>query len=173
MKVPTYLLPAERDELLSVVADHPRDRAIVTLFLYAGLRLAELCALDWADVEVARRTIHVGGPRARLVGLHREVEEAVRAYLDARNRFADFEAELGFPLYQHPVLFLSSRSQRINWRTVEQLLDRYTARCSFGASRRITPTVLRDTFARDLLATGADPHRVAQVLGLASVARYR
>ena len=54
---PRALTEAEQRSLLRFVAASPsaRDRAIATVFFYAGLRLSELAALDMADVALSAR----------------------------------------------------------------------------------------------------------------------
>ncbi len=159
-KPPTYLRTAERDELLGAIAD-PRDRAIVTLFLFGGLRLNELVMLDVADVDCANRTVHIRfakGGKERTVGLHRLAEEALGTYLATRRD-------------PHPALFLSNRRRRASLRTIQHMLDRYTARCGFAARKRVTPHCLRHTFATHLMrASGRDLQIVQRALGHANIA---
>jgi site-specific recombinase XerD len=161
-KPPTYLKTAERDELLSVFAaiEHPRDKAIVTLFLFGGLRRNELVMLDRADADLRYRTVHIRyakGGKERTVGLHRMAEAAIRDYLATRHD-------------QHPALFLSSRRQRISKRTINYLLEKYVARCEFALRKRVTPHCLRHTFATALMrATNRDLQIVQRALGHSKV----
>lgn len=159
-KPPTWLRANERDELLSVI-DEPRDKAIVTLFLFGGLRLNELVMLDRGDVDLSYRTVQIRfgkGGKQRTVGLHSAADRALRDYLATR---AD-------PL---PALFLSNRRRRIDNRSVQHMLDRYTVRCGFAASKRVTPHCLRHTFATHLMrATGRDIQIVQRALGHSNIA---
>lgn len=159
-KPPTFLRAAERAELLGLVAD-VRDRAIVTTFLFGGLRLNELTHLDRGDVDFGNRTIHVRfakGGKERTVGLHREAAAALAAYLATR---AD-----GLP-----PLFLSNRRRRISNRMVQHLLGGYIARCSFADKKHVTPHCLRHSFATALIkATGGDIQIVQRALGHSNIA---
>lgn len=155
-KPPTYLKPSERDQLLAIV-DNPRDRAIISLFLYAGLRLNELVQLDRRDIDFDERTVLIRfakGGKWRKVGLHRIPEQAIRAYLATR-------------VEDDPALFLSQRRKRINWRSVEAMLDRYTAQLDLG--KRVTPHCLRHTFATMLLRQCRDLQIVQRALGHSSI----
>lgn len=157
-KPPTYLKAAERDELLAVFAaiEHPRDKAIVTLFLFGGLRRNELVMLDRADVDLRYRTVHIRyakGGKERTIGLHRMAEKAILEYLIERPD-------------PHPALFLSSRRQRISKRTINYLLEKYVRRCEFALRKRVTPHCLRHTFATSLMrATNRDLQIVQRALG--------
>lgn len=155
-KPPTYLKEAERDRLVAAVTD-PRDRAIVALFCYAGLRLNELVMLDRSDIDFGERTVLVRfakGGKWRKLGLHRIPEAALRAYLATR-------------VDDDPALFLSQRRRRINWRSVEAMLDRYTAELDFG--KRVTPHCLRHTFATSLLRRTKDLQLVQRAMGHSNI----
>lgn len=155
-KPPTYLKAWERDQLVSIV-DNPRDRAIISLFLYAGLRLNELVQLDRRDIDFEERTVLIRfakGGKWRKVGLHRIPDQAIRDYLATR-------------VEDDPALFLSQRRRRINWRSVEAMLDRYTDQLDLG--KRVTPHCLRHTFATMLLRQCKDLQIVQRALGHASI----
>jgi integrase/recombinase XerD len=155
-KPPTYLKEYERDQLLAIVED-PRDRAIISLFCYAGLRLTELVMLDRADVDLRERTVLVRfakGGKWRKLRLHQVPEAAIRAYLATR-------------IDPDPALFLSQRRQRINWRSVEAMLDRYTDKLNLG--KRVTPHCLRHTFATSLLRQCKDLQIVQRALGHSNI----
>lgn len=163
-KPPTYLRPRERDLLLAAADGHPRDRAILMVMCYAGLRLNETCMLDRADIDFEDRTILVRfakGGKWRRVGLNPKVAAALTSYLGTR---ADAE----------PALFLSGRRRRINWRTVEAMLDRYVAvvpdLAEIDARTPITPHVLRHTFATSLLRATRDLGIVQRAMGHSSIA---
>lgn len=52
------LSPADIDKLLGACKS-ARDTAVVALLLGSGLRRAELCALDWSDIDLKARTVIV------------------------------------------------------------------------------------------------------------------
>ena len=71
-----------------VVRQHRDDRAIALLPLYAGTRIAEIRALDVADVRLSARKgeLHlVGkGEKSRTVPVHPKLREALAAWLAER-----------------------------------------------------------------------------------------
>jgi integrase len=64
-----------------------RDRLLLALFAYAGLRRSELLGLDWQDVDLERRLLMVrkakGGPQ-RIVPIHPALEPLFVDYLRVR-----------------------------------------------------------------------------------------
>lgn len=154
-KPPTFLRADERDELLAAVA-HPRDRAILTLYLYCGMRRRELVLLDRADIDREERTVHIRhakGGKQRIVSLPALAQAALDAYLATRT---DPDA----------ALFHSSRRQRIGLRTINHLVAKHVAGRSFAARKHITPHCLRHSFATRLLkVSGKDLPLVQRALG--------
>ena len=64
-----------------------RDRLLLALFAYAGLRRAELLGLDWDDVDLERRLIRVRkakGGRQRVVPIHPGLVPLFEDYLRVR-----------------------------------------------------------------------------------------
>jgi site-specific recombinase XerD len=135
-----------------------RDDAVLELLYGGGLRVAELCGLDVADVDLERLVVRVTGKgsKQRRVLIHEECARAVRAWLDgARETMLTDESPAG-------VLFVNRRGKRIGPRDVRRLLDR----------RSPVPThphALRHSFATHLLDGGADLRVVQELLGHASL----
>lgn len=141
-----------------------RDRAILELLFSTGLRVSELCALD-SDLDLSRDDFSVRGKgdKVRVVFLSDVAKEAVRAYVKVRT---DME----------PALFVSvPRGKetkkriptRLTPRSIELLIKTYAAKA--GITKKVTPHILRHSFATDLLSNGADLRAVQQLLGHASI----
>ncbi len=136
-----------------------RDRTVVELLYGSGLRVAELCGLGHADVDVAHRRLVVWGKgdKQRRVPLSAPAAGAVGQWLDSgRSWLATPESPLD-------VVFLNRRGRPLTPRDVRRLLDR----------RAIAPThphALRHTFATHLLDGGADLRAVQELLGHADLA---
>jgi integrase/recombinase XerC len=159
-KPPRYLREPEVARLEAALAErgHPRDRAMITLFLYAGLRLNELRMLDRDDIEFDDRRIMVRfakGGKWRRLSLHPKAAETLRAYLDTR-RDPD------------PAFFLSRNRLRLSPRAIERLVDKYVQ--PLELAKRITPHCLRHTFAVRLYRrSGGDIRLVQRALGHSSI----
>lgn len=152
-KLPVWLSQAERARLLALETSQ-RDRAVVCLFLYAGLRCNELRMLDIADLDFQAMTIFVRfGKRSkqRVVPMHAEAA-AVSHYLDGRST--------------GPVI-LSNRGQRISNRRLRSLVK--TLGREAGLSKNLHPHALRHTFAVSLLDAGQDLETIRDLLGHESI----
>ena len=149
-----------------------RDKAILELFFSTGLRLAELCSLNSdLDLEKDEFSIRGKGEKVRVVFLSDGAREAVRDYLAARK-------DMDEPLF---VQFSRNKSKgdgdgkrgtrdestRLTPRSIERMVKGYAIRA--GISRKVTPHILRHSFATDLLENGADIRSVQVMLGHANI----
>ncbi|MBI4759873.1 MAG: tyrosine-type recombinase/integrase [Chloroflexi bacterium] len=83
------------DELRQVLkACNARDRAIVLLMVDSGLRRAEVCALDWQDVDMQTGAITVRRGKGRKPRLSRIGAVARRALLAYRRTLKDRDGAL-------------------------------------------------------------------------------
>ena len=151
-------------------ADDPtgiRDRAIVELLYGSGLRVAELCGLDLADVDVGKHTVRVTGKgrKERQVPVGKPAAEAVTRYASDARQYFLAKRQPAAPTT--PALFLNSRGGRIGARSVRALLTKYVAA---EGMRRVSPHTLRHSYATHLLDGGADLRAVQELLGHESLA---
>jgi site-specific recombinase XerD len=143
-----------------------RDRLLLALFAYAGLRRAELLGLDWADVDLARRLIRVRrakGGRMRAVPIHPAL---VRLFVD--------HLTASGALGEGPV-FLGVRGKRLSPGILGQTFRRYAQAAGVSERKRVTPHTLRHVFASELLRAGANLRQIQELLGhkhLDSTQRY-
>ncbi len=142
-RVPKSLERNDRNRLLRLVEQpfNKRDMAIVTVFLYCGLRVSELVALNISDVKLKRSgVVHVNqnkGNKQRIVPVTAEAKNRVQEYLQERGECLEDEP-----------LFLSNHGQRISVRTVEHMLKQL--------GDEFHPHRLRHSFVRELLNKGVD-----------------
>jgi integrase/recombinase XerD len=170
-KVPRNLpRPLTVDEVAALVAapgrDGPvalRDRAILETLYGAGLRISELVALDVDDVDLEEGSVRaVGkGSKERIVPLGRLAVKALEAYL-TRARPA-----LAAPR-SRGALFLNRRGGRLTRQGSTNIIKDMARRA--GIRKRVTPHMLRHSFATHLLEGGADVRVVQELLGHASLA---
>jgi site-specific recombinase XerD len=140
-----------------------RDRAILELFFSTGLRISELCALSIDDVDLTREEFSVRGKgdKVRVVFLSDAAKDALRGYLSKRK---DLDDAL-FVRYGRKAN--DGGELRLAPRAVQRLLKRYAA--AAGITRKVTPHVIRHSFATDLLSNGADLRSVQALLGHAHI----
>ena len=135
-----------------------RDDAVLELLYGSGVRVAELCGLRPADVDLANRRVSVWGKRSkqRQVPLSEPAAEAVSGWLE-RGRASMVQE--GTP---EDALFLNRRGRRLGERDVRRILDH-------RAQSPTHPHALRHTFATHLLDGGADLRVVQELLGHTSL----
>ena len=141
-----------------------RDTAILELFYSTGMRLAELCGLTDARLDLLSGTALVRGKgkKERLCPIGRPAALALQAALDARDaRLAGRGG--GRP----PALFLNKHGGPLTPRSVERLLKKYLAAADLDPA--LSPHALRHSFATHLLDAGADLRSVQELLGHASL----
>ncbi len=139
-----------------------RDMAILTLLLGTGIRVSECVGLDLDDIDAKNNgiRIHRKGGKEMVVYFGDEVAEALDNYLDER-------------LQMHPqegsteALFLSMQNRRINVRSVENLVKKYSRLVT--TVKNITPHKLRSTYGTNLYQETGDIYLVADVLGHSDV----
>jgi len=135
-----------------------RDRAVLELLYSSGLRVSELTGLAIGDLDLAGGMVRVlgKGGKERIVPVGSRAVEAIRGYLMQRGELAGIGP-----------LFLNTRGDRINRRSVARIVDAHVLR--IAAFKRISPHVLRHTFATHLLEGGADLRAIQELLGHASL----
>ncbi len=140
-----------------------RDRAMLELFFSTGLRLSELCSIN-RDLDLSKDefSIRGKGEKVRVVFLSDSAKDAIRKYLGKR-------ADMDEPLFTH-VSHNNGKGKevRLTPRSIERIVKHYAIKA--GISRKVTPHVLRHSFATDLLSNGADIRSVQMMLGHSNIA---
>lgn len=138
-----------------------RDRAILELFFSTGLRLSELCSLN-RDLDLSKDefSIRGKGEKVRVVFLSDDAKSAINKWLKKRT---DMDEPM-FTALSHR----KNESTRLTPRSIERIVKQYAINA--GISKKVTPHVLRHSFATDLLRNGADIRSVQMMLGHANIA---
>ena len=135
-----------------------RDTAILTLFLGTGIRISELVGLDNDSFDFNTHSFVVtrkGGNRAILY-LSQEVEDALHTYIEEKKKNPKIPAD-------EKAFFLSMQNKRINVRSVELLVKKYSKLAA--PLKKVTPHKLRSTYGTRLYNATGDIYIVADVLG--------
>lgn len=156
------------DELRALYASLPaegwtaqRDRAILLVLFWSGLRVGELCALTLHDVDTRTQLITVRqgkGGKSRIVPCSPQVPEVLLSYLYQR------------PPWKGAGLWLSSDGAggargELTAEGVRQMLIR---RCRAGGVRYLHPHAWRHGFAMTLLNAGAEMSSISAMMGHSS-----
>ena len=162
------LAATERDDVWErhFPGKRERDRLLLALFAYAGLRRSELLGLDWDDVDLDRRLLRVRkakGGRQRVVPIHPALEPLFVDYLAIRAAAPE------------PALFVGVQGKRLSLDAAGQTFLRYVGAAGVSERKRVTPHTLRHVFASELLRAGANLRQIQELLGhkhLDSTQRY-
>ncbi len=152
-------------------SEDPLSSPIVTILLDTGLRVSELCSLDIEDIDLddlSALVIGGKGEKDRTVLFTSATVRAVESWLPIRKS----RARLMGTSEEERALLLSSRGRRMNPRSVQKLIDRLADDSDIPRSR-LSPHILRHTFATGLLERGADLVTIQRLLGHSSIATTR
>lgn len=139
-----------------------RDKAILELFFSTGLRVSELCSLTRdIDLRSDEFSVRGKGEKVRVVFLSPKAKEAVKAYLAKRK---DMDDSL---FIQYGKNAKNKKDLRLTPRSVERIIKQYAIKA--GITKKVTPHVIRHSFATDLLQNGADIRSVQALLGHAHI----
>ncbi|WP_417471592.1 tyrosine recombinase XerC [Luteimonas mephitis] len=160
-KLPQVLDADEATRLVEVPTDVKlglRDRALLELFYSSGLRLSELCALRWRDLDLGNGLVTVlgKGSKQRSVPVGSHARAALDAWRDETKAASDapvFPGRGGAPI--------SPRAVQIR---IRQLAQRQ------GMFKHVHPHMLRHSFASHVLESSGDLRGVQELLGHADIA---
>ena len=141
-----------------------RDKAMLELLFSTGLRVSELCSLS-RDLDISKDefSIRGKGEKVRVVFLSQSAREALKKYLAERTDTDD-----ALFIRAGGIKAARDESLRITPRSVERIISGYAIKA--GISKKVTPHIIRHSFATDLLQNGADIRSVQAMLGHANIA---
>ena len=164
--LPKYLNREEVDRLIAAPPEKKptglRDRAMLEMLYATGLRVSELCLLELNAVERQLGVLRVVGKgnKQRMVPFGESAGEALDRYLgEARPRLLKGRASA--------YVFVTARGSAMTRQAFWTLLKGYGRR--LGLARRLTPHVVRHSFATHLVEGGADLRSVQIMLGHADI----
>ncbi len=137
-----------------------RDLAVIELFYSTGVRLSELTGLNLSDIQRNRNMISVFGKGAkqRIVPFGESAGKAIDRYLAMRNAVAKSSAAP-----DPKALFIGSSGKRMTPLAVQKTVKNMLSRVS--DAKKLSPHVIRHSFATHLLDNGADLRAVKDLLG--------
>lgn len=140
-----------------------RDRAIMELLFSTGLRVSELCSLSrYLDLKKDELSVRGKGEKVRVVFLSPDAKDAVKQYIDKRGDVDD-----ALFIKHTNAGAIGAKSARLTPRSIERMISLYAIKA--GISKKVTPHVVRHSFATDLLENGADLRSVQVMLGHSNI----
>ena len=139
-----------------------RDASLILFLLHTGLRLSEVVALELSDVQISDRKgsalVRRGkGNKQRTVPLNSEARTAMQEWLAIRTQSAN------------PFIWVAveaSSEEGISGRAVQRILRRYAQDAGLP---KLTPHILRHTFAKNLANNNVGLEKIAALLGHSSL----
>lgn len=170
-KIPSVMSKYEVDLIIHSVDFAPsryrrnttRDRLILTLLYYTGIRRNELLNLNWSDLNLSKSTLIIRsgkGNKDRLIPLHKNVSFLLDKYIKER-----------LPI-NTDALIVGERSRRMCKCSFVNLLKMYL-KISGLKKKRYTAHSFRHSFATHLIESGVDLFKVQSLLGHASLETTR
>lgn len=170
--VPKALSEEEVQALLSSPnGDDPmarRDRTILELLYATGMRISELASLSISsiDPEAGLARVVGKGNKERIVPVGSYARRALSEWLGRGGR-PELVRTKGARRDDMEALLLSARGRRMGRQAIWRVVHAHAVRA--GLSDKVTPHVLRHSFATHLLDHGADVRVVQELLGHASI----
>ena len=165
-KLPYFLYLQEVNKLIEAPLKNTifgiRDRAILELLYGTGIRVGELVNLNICNIDLYEKTIIVfgKGSKERILPLGNPSIRAIQEYLTGRNLF---EKKIFVNKNDLEALFLNRLGGRLTTRSIRRIIIKYMKMA--GLNKKISPHVLRHSFATHLLEGGADLRSVQELLG--------
>ena len=163
-RLPTFLKEREMNRLLD---DMPwgtsfkevRDKAIITTFYETGIRLSELKGLNDVDIDSDNHQLKVTGKgnKQRVVPYGEELARTLRDYMACRD---------GEVIRHCDAVFVTPKGERMSSGEVRTAVKDKLSLVS--SQKKLSPHVLRHTFATAMLNNGASIESVRRLLGHAS-----
>ena len=146
-----------------------RDRAIIYILTYAGLRVDELSNLKLTDIDLDLKRIRIVGKgmKVRTVPISNTLMAEIQDWLAFRAEMANQKPHVE----DSPYVFYSQRSPKFTVRGIQTMIENYSL-----PNKRLTPHMFRHTFCKWMLkATNNDIEKVRRLAGhsnISTTARY-
>ncbi len=164
-RLPSFVKEEKMNQLLDEVPfdsnfEGIRNRLIIEMFYFTGIRLSELVNLTDGSVDLDQKTIKVLGKRSkeRIIPLTDEFCTRILEYKKVRNQ------EIG--MVENNYFFCTSKGKKIYDRLVQRVVYAFLTMIS---AEKKNPHVLRHTFATHMLNKGADLNAIKELLGHANL----
>ena len=132
-----------------------RDLSMIVTMLVTGLRIAEACALEIGELDLAEgmlKVSHGKGDKQRMVPIPERIMQDLRAWIGARNGF----------------VWPTCGRRWMNPRTFQRRLAKLAKAAGLGSECH--PHTLRHCYATSLLRAGCDIKELQVLLGHANIA---
>lgn len=158
--LPDVLTTNEVDKLLDIslnTKEDYRNKAILEVLYATGIRISELTNLKMNDVDFSNKVVKVfgKGSKERIVPINKYALNYLGMYIDIRGSF--LKGKLS------DYIFLNNKGEKISRESIGLEINKIVKKQ--GLNKRVTPHMLRHSFATHLLNNGADLRSIQELLG--------
>lgn len=161
-KTPDILSESEINRMFMQIEDDgfkgSRDRAILELMYATGFRATEIISLKRSDVNLKKNSVTCKGGKKRSIPLYAEAADAIRAYMITYGSF----------IKSGKYLFVNTKGEPMTRQGLWKIISGYAKKA--GIKKKISPAILRNSFAAHLLTNGADLKSVQEMMGHINIA---
>ncbi|MBI9037039.1 MAG: tyrosine-type recombinase/integrase [Bacteroidales bacterium] len=162
-KLPTFI-EEEKMEILFDEVDFgegfeaARDRLILDIFYSTGIRLSELINLKSENIDFKKFQIKVLGKRnkERIIPFSKGINNLILNYITLKNNYFNNKITDSY-------LFLSKSGKKAYPKLIYRVVNKYLSKIT--TLKKLSPHVLRHTFATHMLNNGADLNAIKELLG--------
>ncbi len=162
-KLPEILTAAEINNIFSQITDTGfkgiRDRAMLEIMYATGMRASEVISLKKNDINLRKNTVTcTSSNKKRSIPLYSDAADALREYMMTYSSL----------LRTSKYIFVNTKGTQMTRQGLWKIISGYAE--SAGIKKKISPTMLRHSFAAHLLQNGADLKSVQEMLGHLNIA---
>ncbi len=139
-----------------------RDRLILDILYSTGIRLSELINLKLEDIDFQKYQIKVLGKRnkERIIPFSKGINNLVLNYITLKNNYFSNRITDSY-------LFLSKTGKKAYPKLIYRVVNNYLSKIT--TLKKLSPHVLRHTFATHMLNNGAELNAIKELLGHANL----
>jgi integrase/recombinase XerC len=161
--LPSYIRESEMNQMLTLhekpknTFEEVRDQLALMLLYGTGMRLAELLQLTQHQINLPSKTLRVIGKRnkERIIPMPQLLVDLIKQYQSLNP-------------YQNATLLLTDKGEPCYPMFIQRLVKKYLGEVS--TLEKLSPHVLRHSYATHLLNLGADLNAIKELLGHANLA---
>ncbi len=165
-KIPSFLTLHEFENLIREICriknpvSAARNSAWLELIYSSGIRVAEAASMNIEDIDFWNGTIRVigKGNKERVIPVGKTCLASIRAYLKKRGISVGERS-----LEARPLFVNLNYGNRLSTRAMHMIIE--AAARKAGISRKVSPHVIRHTFATHMLDAGCDMRSIQELLG--------